>query len=298
MKEINECLICGSTKIEPFLTCKDHTVSQKMFEIKRCTSCGFRFTSPRPDDKDLGEYYKAESYVSHSDTKKGLVNTLYHWVRSYTLIKKLQLVMHHTKLKQGKILDYGAGTGAFLETCKKNKWEAYGIEPDETARKVMAEKFNISSYVSLAEAKADNSFSGFDVITAWHVLEHVPDLKETLESFRTILKEKAILIVAVPNPDSYDAKHYKENWAAYDVPRHLWHFAPADMTKLCSDQGFKLIQTRPMTFDSYYVSMLSEQYRTGHSGLVKAFWNGFVSNIKANKTGKEFSSQIYIFRKG
>jgi len=297
MKEINECLICGSTKIEPFLVCKDHTASQKMFEIKRCTSCGFKFTSPRPDDKDLGEYYKAESYVSHSDTKKGLVNTLYHWVRSYTLIKKLQLVMQHTKLKKGKILDYGAGTGAFLETCKKNKWEAYGIEPDETARKVMAEKFSISSYVSLAEAGPDKSFNGFDVITAWHVLEHVPDLKETLNLFWSILKDKSILIVAVPNPDSYDAKHYKENWAAYDVPRHLWHFSPANMIKLCSDQGFKLIQTRPMTFDSYYVSMLSEQYKTGHSGLIKAFWNGFVSNIKANKTGKEFSSQIYIFCK-
>lgn len=297
MKEINECLICGSTKIEPFLSCKDYTVSQKMFEIKRCSDCGFRFTSPRPDDKDLGEYYKAESYVSHSDTKKGFVNTLYHWVRSYTLIKKLQLVMQYTRLKKGKILDYGAGTGAFLETCKKNKWEAYGIEPDETARKIMQEKFSISSYVSLEETKHNNSFSEFDVITAWHVLEHVSDLKETIKSLRIILKDKAILIVAVPNPSSHDAKHYKESWAAYDMPRHLWHFAPADITRLVSDCGFKLIQTRPMAFDSYYVSMLSEKYKSGHSGLVKAFWRGLVSNIKANKTGKEFSSQIYIFRK-
>jgi 2-polyprenyl-3-methyl-5-hydroxy-6-metoxy-1,4-benzoquinol methylase len=297
MKEMNECLICGSTKIEPFLSCKDYTVSQKMFDIKRCINCGFKFTSPRPDDKDLGEYYKAESYVSHSDTKKGLINTLYHWVRSYTLIKKLQLVMQHTKLKSGKILDYGAGTGAFLETCKKNKWDAYGIEPDEIARKVMEEKFGITSYVSLSNAQGNNSFNEFDVITAWHVLEHVSDLKETIESFRSILKEKGILIVAVPNPSSYDAKYYKEHWAAYDVPRHLWQFTPADITRLLSDSGFKHIQTRPMTFDSYYVSMLSEKYKTGHSGLIKAFWRGLVSNIKANKTGKEFSSQIYIFRK-
>lgn len=297
MKEINECLICGSKQSEPFLVCKDYTVSQKDFAIRKCKDCGFKFTSPRPEDKDLGHYYKAESYVSHSDTKKGFVNTLYHWVRSYTLIKKLQLVMQHTRLKQGKILDYGAGTGAFLETCKRNKWEALGIEPDETARKVMKEKFSISTYVSLAEAKQNNSFVGFDVITAWHVLEHVPDLKETIETFRTILKDKGILIVAVPNPGSHDALHYKEYWAAYDVPRHLWHFAPADMIKLCTDGGFKLIETRPMAFDSYYVSMLSEQYKSGHSGLVKAFWRGFVSNIKANKTGKEFSSQIYIFRK-
>ena len=218
-------------------------------------------------------------------------------MRSYTLIKKLQLVMQHTRLKQGKILDYGAGTGAFLETCKKNKWEAYGIEPDETARKVMAEKFSISTYVSLTDAQGDKAYAEFDVITAWHVLEHVPDLKETIESFKKLLKEKAILVVAVPNPESHDAKHYKECWAAYDVPRHLWHFAPKDMTKLMTDSGFKLVQTLPMVFDSYYVSMLSEQYKSGHSGLVKAFWRGLVSNIKANKSGKEFSSQIYIFRK-
>ncbi len=297
MKEINECLICGSTKIEPFLSCKDHTVSHKIFEIKQCSDCGFKFTSPRPEDKDLGEYYKAESYVSHSDTKKGLINRLYHWVRSYTIIKKLQLVMQHTKLKRGKILDYGAGTGAFLETCKKNKWEAYGIEPDETARMVMQEKFRISTYVSLSDARTNISFNKFDVVTAWHVLEHVPDLKETIKSFNNILKDKAILIVAIPNPTSQDAKYYKEYWAAYDVPRHLWHFSPIDISRLCTDSGFKLIQTMPMAFDSYYVSMLSEKYKRGHGGLVRAFWRGLVSNIKANKTGKEFSSQIYIFRK-
>src|ERR1700758_870630 len=173
MKEINECLICGSTQSIPFLVCKDHTVSQKEFTIRKCNDCGFKFTSPRPEDRDLGEYYKAESYISHSDTKKGIVNTLYHWVRSYTLIKKLQLVMHHTKLKQGKILDYGAGTGAFLETCKKNKWEALGIEPDETARLVIQEKFNISTKSSVKDIETDIEYSEFDVITAWHVLEHV-----------------------------------------------------------------------------------------------------------------------------
>jgi len=297
MKEITQCLICGSTDIQPFLVCKDHTVSHKEFQIKRCKNCGFRFTSPRPNDEDLGAYYKAESYVSHSDTKKGLVNTLYHWVRSYTLIKKLQLVMHYTGLKKGKILDYGAGTGAFLDTCKKNGWDATGIEPDADARKVMAEKFSISSHPSLKDAAGQNVLHDFDVITAWHVLEHVPDLKETIEILRDTLKEKAKLIVAVPNPDSYDASVYKENWAAYDVPRHLWHFAPNDIERLMKDQGFKLIKTLPMVFDSYYVSMLSEQYKTGSKGLLKAFWTGLKSNLKANKTGKEFSSQIYIFQK-
>jgi 2-polyprenyl-3-methyl-5-hydroxy-6-metoxy-1,4-benzoquinol methylase len=297
MKEINTCLICGSTKVEPFLVCKDYTVSQKEFQIQRCTDCNFKFTSPRPEDADLGKYYMAEDYVSHSDTKKGLVNKLYHGVRSYTLLKKLQLVIQHTKLKSGKILDYGCGTGAFLNTCKTNKWDALGIEPDETARKVMTEKFGISSFSSLAEAQKSNLFTGFDAITAWHVLEHVPDLKETINSLRGALNDKGVFIVAVPNPESHDAKHYKEFWAAYDLPRHLWHFEPKNMTKLFSDNGFKLEKTLPMIFDSFYVSMLSEKYKTGNTGLVKAFMRGLISNLKANKTGKEFSSQIYVFRK-
>ena len=297
MKEINTCLICGSAKIEPFLVCKDYTVSHQDFQIQRCTACNFKFTSPRPEDGDLGKYYKAEDYISHSDTKKGLVNKLYHTVRSYTLIKKLQLVMQHTKLKSGKILDYGAGTGAFLNTCKTNKWDALGIEPDDTARKVMADKFGITSFSSLAEAKQNPSFSGFDVITAWHVLEHVPDLQETISSLKGALKDKGIFIVAVPNPESHDAKCYKQFWAAYDLPRHLWHFSPKDMEALMKEQGFNLIKTLPMVFDSFYVSMLSEKYKTRSNGLVKAFMRGLISNIKANKTGKEFSSQIYVFKK-
>jgi len=297
MKEITSCPICGSTKIEPFLVCKDYTVSQKEFQIQRCVDCNFKFTSPRPEDAELGKYYMAEDYVSHSDTKKGLVNKLYHSVRSYTLIKKLQLAIQHTKLKNGKILDYGAGTGAFLNTCKTNKWDALGIEPDETARRVMSDKFGISSFSSLEEAKKSNLFSGFDAITAWHVLEHVPDLKETINTLKDSLKSKGVFIVAVPNPESHDAKYYKQFWAAYDLPRHLWHFEPKNMTKFFEDNGFRLEKTLPMVFDSFYVSMLSEKYKTGNTGLVKAFTRGLISNIKANKTGKEFSSQIYIFRK-
>jgi 2-polyprenyl-3-methyl-5-hydroxy-6-metoxy-1,4-benzoquinol methylase len=296
---INSCLICGSTKIEPFLVCKDYTVSQKDFQIQRCVECNFKFTSPRPEDAELGKYYMAEDYVSHSDTKKGVINKLYHGVRSYTLIKKLQLVIQHTKLKNGKILDYGAGTGAFLNTCKTNKWDALGIEPDETARKVMSDKFGISSFSSLQDAKKSSLFSGFDAITAWHVLEHVPDLKETVDALKSCLKDKGIFIVAVPNPESHDAKYYKEFWAAYDLPRHLWHFEPKNMTRLFTDTdtGFKLEKTLPMIFDSFYVSMLSEKYKTGDTSLVRAFTQGLISNIKANKTGKEFSSQIYVFRK-
>ena len=294
---MSTCLICGSSKIEPFLICKDYTVSKEKFYIKQCIECNFKFTSPRPENIELARYYLAEDYISHSDTKKGLISRIYHGVRSYTLIKKLQLVIRYTKSKKGKILDYGSGTGSFLNTCKINKWDAFGIEPDEMARKVMTDKFGISSFSSLSEANKNNLFSEFDVITAWHVLEHVPELKKTINTLRCSLKDKGIFIVAVPNPNSYDAKHYKEFWAAYDLPRHLWHFEPSNITKLFSENGFKLEKILPMVFDSFYVSMLSEKYINGKVNLLKAFTRGLISNIKANKTGKEFSSQIYIFRK-
>ena len=297
MKEINTCLICGSNRIEPFLICTDYTVSQKEFQIKYCVDCNFKFTSPRPEDNDLGKYYIAEDYISHSDTKKGLVNKLYHGVRSYTLVKKLQIVIQHTKLKGGSILDYGCGTGAFLNTCKVNKWNAYGIEPDETARRVMKDKFGIYSFSSLEEIQKEKLLNNFDAITAWHVLEHVSDLRETILTLKSLLKEKGIFIVAVPNPESYDAKYYKKYWAAYDLPRHLWHFDPRNIIKLFLDSGFKHEKTLPMVFDSFYVSMLSEKYKVGKSNLIISFIRGLVSNIKANKTGKEFSSQIYVFRK-
>lgn len=296
MKEINTCLICGSDQSEPFLVCKDYTVSQKNFAIRACKSCNFRFTSPRPNDEDLGEYYKAESYVSHSDTRKGLINKLYHWVRTYTLVKKMQLVMRHAG-KQGSILDYGCGTGAFAGLCKKNKWISFGIEPDATARKIAMEQNEIVPFPGIVEAGTGMAGQKVNAITMWHVLEHVSDVKDLFAFFDQALAENGILIIAVPNCNSHDAKYYKEFWAAYDVPRHLWHFTPKDMLALVKPFGFKHIETLPMIFDSFYVSMLSEKYKNGRPALFSAFWRGLVSNLKANKTGLEFSSQIYVFKK-
>ena len=297
MEKIINCPVCKSEEQNPFLTCKDNTVSPESFAIVQCGSCGFKFTSPRPFPNDLGKYYKSESYISHSDNKKGIVAKLYHWVRSYTLIKKLQLVMHYSGKKRGKILDYGAGTGAFLKTCADNKWEAYGIEPDADARKVLLGRGSLEVQDSISSFSTAHPDLKFDCITLWHVLEHIPDLDGFFAFIERSLEPSGCLIIAVPNCNSFDAKHYAEHWAAYDVPRHLYHFTPATITKLLQGQNYRSVATLPMIFDSFYVSMLSEVYKTGKSNLLKAFWIGLRSNLKANKTGKEFSSQIYVFKK-
>lgn len=292
MLTINKCLVCGSDSFEPFLVCKDYTVSQQNFNIVSCKSCGFKFTNPRPENSVIGDYYKAEDYVSHSNTTKGVVNKLYHSVRNYTLKQKLKLISSY--VSRGTMLDYGCGTGMFLNVCKNDGWETYGMEPDDNARKMSIEKgldvFSDKDKVS--DRIADKKFNA---ITLWHVLEHVTDMEATLSFFKSKLNDDGVLIIAVPNHVSYDAQYYKEFWAAYDVPRHLHHFDINSMTSLVEKAGFKFKESKPMKFDSFYVSMLSEKYKTGSVNLVKAFLVGLTSNFKAKDT-HSYSSTIYIFK--
>jgi len=296
MEEIKKCIVCGSNDFEPFLICKDFTVTQDNFKIVSCKSCNFKFTSPRPPSTEIGKYYKSEEYISHSNTKTGLIHKLYHWVRSYTLIKKLQLVMQYS-VKQGTILDFGCGTGAFLSVCKKNNWTVFGIEPDLDARKIAFQDNKISSAGSIMEFNNKFPEQKFDAITMWHVLEHIHNIDELFSFLQQCLNPKGVLIVAVPNCASYDAKKYKEFWAAYDLPRHLYHFTPKDIRALFEAREYKQARVLPMIFDSFYVSMLSEKYKFGKISYSKAFFSGLRSNLKANKTGLEFSSQIYVFKR-
>jgi 2-polyprenyl-3-methyl-5-hydroxy-6-metoxy-1,4-benzoquinol methylase len=292
MLTIEKCLVCGSANFEPFLVCKDYTVSQEQFNIVSCKGCGFKFTNPRPDNAVLGNYYKAESYVSHTNSKKGIVNKLYHTVRNYTLKSKIQMVSGY--VSRGTILDYGCGTGMFLSAINKAGWETFGMEPDDSARKMASER-GLNVFSDKDRVSACVTDKKFNAITLWHVLEHVTDMPETLSFFKNKLNKDGVLIIAVPNHASYDAEYYKEFWAAYDVPRHLHHFDIKSMTSLVEQAGFKLQETKPMKFDSFYVSMLSEKYKTGSVNLLKAFWIGLKSNLKAKNT-HSYSSTIYIFR--
>lgn len=290
MININNCPVCNSTSFKQTLVCKDHTVSKEDFIVVVCQSCNFKFTNPRPANDVLGNYYKSEDYISHSNTKKGFISQLYHAVRNYTLKKKIALVSKH--VSRGTILDYGCGTGMFLKVCMDNGWKSYGMEPDTGAMNI-ATKMGLTVF---SDKNKINPELTFDAITLWHVLEHVTDLDETLGFFKAKLNPKGVLIIAVPNHTSYDAQYYEEFWAAYDVPRHLYHFHKETVEQLLSHFDFNLVEMQPMKFDSFYVSMLSEKYKTGSIKYLNAFITGLRSNLKA-KSAQNYSSVIYIFKK-
>lgn len=292
MKQITNSPI-ENRKLEPFISCKDHTVSRETFPIFIDKGSELLVTTPRPNDEDLGKYYESEAYISHSGTKKSLVDKLYHWVRNFTIKKKVKLINSFNS-EEKTLLDIGAGTGEFLVACLNDGWKVTGVEPNQKAREIA------NSKIANPELQIHNDLDGFktetfDTITMWHVLEHVPNLNEYVSKLKLLLKPNGTLIVAVPNFKSYDAHHYKEFWAAYDVPRHLWHFSRKSISELFAKKKMKVEKVLPMKFDSFYVSLLSEKYKSGKSNMLRAFVIGLKSNLKA-KSSKEYSSHIYIIK--
>ena len=274
-------------KIHPFLDCKDYTVSNEVYKVKINKEYEMLVTTPVPDN--LENYYKSENYISHTDSKKSFFDKVYQFVKNYTLKKKL-LLINSFKTEERNILDVGAGTGDFLNVCKNNSWNTFGVEPNLDAITI-AEKKGVFLKGNILEFKNKN----FEIITLWHVLEHVENLQEYIATLKNILSENGRIIIAVPNYKSYDANYYKEHWAAFDVPRHLWHFSQNSIHKLFSEVNMIVEKTVPMKFDSYYVSLLSEKYRSGKSKPINAFYRGLLSNIKA-KTTSEYSSLIYVIK--
>lgn len=295
MINYQSCPCCGSAHIQQQLNVKDHTVSQQFFSIWQCSDCTLRFTQSVPGLGEIGAYYQSDNYISHTDTKEGIINRLYHAVRKRTLQRKLQLIKRTTGRQQGVIVDIGAGTGAFLHTMQQARWQVQGIEPDENTRQRAKELYGLS--LDNPDKLNTLASSHFDAVTMWHVLEHVHDLHGYIENIKRIVKPGGKIIIAVPNYTSYDATVYKNNWAAYDVPRHLYHFSPTAMQQLLKKHNLTLKDTLPMWYDSFYVSMLSEQYKTGRSNHAKAIFNGLISNLKAAFNRKKCSSLIYIIDK-
>jgi 2-polyprenyl-3-methyl-5-hydroxy-6-metoxy-1,4-benzoquinol methylase len=292
MINYTNCPICSSTAIAPQLTVKDYTVSQKEFAIWHCTNCTARFTQGIPEQDAIGAFYQSDNYISHSDTKKGFINTLYHTVRNHTLNKKRQLIINEVGMTKGELLDIGCGTGAFLNTMKTAGWGTTGLEPDYNARKKAEELYGIQPLESgkLFELKP----ASYHAITMWHVLEHVHELHAYIKQLDILLAPNGKIFIAVPNYTSNDATVYDAHWAAYDVPRHLYHFSPAAMEQLISNYNLKITTIKPMWYDSFYVSMLSEKYKNGKGNIIKAFFNGFISNLKAVRDKTKCSSVIYI----
>jgi 2-polyprenyl-3-methyl-5-hydroxy-6-metoxy-1,4-benzoquinol methylase len=289
------CPVCGSTDIVPCLSAKDYTVSAETFVVVECHSCTLRFTQDVPDAAAILPYYRSEEYISHTNTSKGLINRMYQHVRRQTMRRKRKLVSQVTGLKEGTILDIGSGTGTFVQAMKQAGWEAKGLEPDVSARELAKKVHDLE--LSGMEEFLKLPVRGFDAITLWHVLEHVDDLSAYMQQLEKLLKENGKLIIAVPNYTSKDAEIYKEYWAAYDLPRHLYHFSPHSMEMLIKKNGLKLLQVKPMWYDSFYISLLSSKYKNGKANLFAAFWIGLRSNLKAMGDAKRCSSVIYIIGK-
>jgi len=271
-----------------FLSCRDYTVSGKEFDLYWNQEKDILKTEPVPAESELASYYKSQAYISHTDASRSFVEKLYQRVKNRMLQKKIDLISSFTDQKT--LLDIGAGTGDFLGLAKNNSWEVSGIEPNTKARNLASKKG-----IELFPNKREIQQKQFDAISLWHVLEHIPDLENELNELKKLLKPNGTLFVAVPNFKSDDAVHYKKYWAAYDVPRHLWHFSKEGIERVFNKHQFKLVETKPLIFDAFYVSLLSEKHKTGRINYAKAFYQGLKSNLKAKRT-KEYSSHIYIFQ--
>lgn len=281
----------------PFLECKDHTVSNEIFSILKDEKSELLITSPRPEIKDLHKYYESDQYISHTDAKQSLMDKVYQLVKNYTIKQKIVLI-NSFNTEQKTILDIGCGTGDFLLACKNAGWSVSGIEPNIKARTYTKKKLFDSNEKIFDNIKAlmdYNIDSKYDIISLWHVLEHVPNLEEYISNLKKILKPNGTIIIAVPNYKSFDAKYYEKYWAAYDVPRHLWHFSKRSIQLLFAKENMKVVKTLPMKFDAYYVSLLSEKHKNNKSNLINAAWIGFQSNLKA-KRSFEYSSLIYLLK--
>ncbi len=280
----------NNNSLSPHLKCQDYTVTNEIFDLILDEKLEMLITSPKPKNEDLGKYYESENYISHTDSKTSIFDKIYQGVKTYTISKKVKLINGFV-LSEKLILDIGCGTGDFLVSCQKKGWDISGIEPNRNAKKIAEKKLNTTLRFNISEVENQT----FDVITMWHVLEHVPNLTEYITQLKSLLKPNGTLLIAVPNYKSFDAKHYGKFWAAYDVPRHLWHFSKKSIRLLFEKEKMKVVKTLPMKFDSFYVSLLSEKYKNKKSNPLKAFFIGLQSNLQAKKT-KEYSSLIYIVK--
>jgi len=278
-----------NSKLKIYETVIDFSVSKQTFGLYHDTKLDMLITFPKPTEIELPSYYESENYISHTDSKRTIFEKAYHFIKTVALKNKLALIneLHREK---GSLLDIGAGTGEFLYVAKQNGWNVLGVEPNQKAKDNAIKKG-----ISFAEITTILDNNSFDIITMWHVLEHVPDLDFQIKELKRLLKPDGTLLIAVPNFKSYDAKYYRNYWAAYDVPRHLWHFSKTAIKLLFEKEGMKLVKVLPMKFDAFYVALLSEKYRKGKMNIFSAFLVGLKSNFLA-KRNSEYSSHIYVIK--
>lgn len=288
----DKCPWCGSENAQLHLELKDLFLTQEPFKILECKECGLLFTTPRPNKDEIGRYYKSEEYYSHQENKEGFIPKVYEKVKSVNLKNKYGIATEGKE--KGKALDIGCGVGDFLHTMEQHGWDCTGVEPSEDA-KVIAKK-RIKGQLLSSEEQENLPDSSFDIITMWHVLEHVDDIRWQIQQLHRLCKPGGRIIIALPNYKSYDGQYYKAEWAAYDVPRHLNHFNKETLIKILEESGLRHVKTEKLAWDAYYISYMSEKYRKHSIPLLRGAFRGLVSNCKARKTG-EWSSLVYVFER-
>jgi SAM-dependent methyltransferase len=295
MVHINDCPLCSSVNISLYLKCKDHFLSKEVFELFRCQGCGFVFTQDHPEENGSDRYYESDDYISHDDKSPGVLNKIYLLARKIMLTRKREIVESAAGLKRGSLLDIGCGTGYFAGAMKNAGWLVTGLEPNKKAREFSSRKFdlNIISPEQILKLSSDS----FDCITLWHVLEHLNNPFQYAGEFVRLLKPEGVCIIAVPNCSSFDAQYYREYWAAYDVPRHLWHFNPHTIRIFSQRSGFKVERQLNLPFDVFYISILSERYRGSIAPLLKGMFIGKLFWILSVFRNQRSSSIIYLLRK-
>jgi 2-polyprenyl-3-methyl-5-hydroxy-6-metoxy-1,4-benzoquinol methylase len=295
MVDHRTCPLCSSVKIELQFTCKDHFVSGEVFPVSTCADCGFTFTSEHPDEESSARYYESEEYISHSDTSGGIINRLYKIARGFMLHRKSAIVKRLTGLGRGSLLDIGSGTGYFAGAMKRAGWQVTGIEISSKAREFSREAFGFE-VIDPSEIEKLPA-GGYDCITLWHVLEHFVTPYIYMDNISHLLKADGRCIIALPNCSSFDAGHYGSFWAAWDVPRHLWHFTPATFRMFAEKTGFEVVSVSTLPLDVFYISILSEKYKGTKLhflvGMIKGTWFWTLSLFNRQKT----SSMIYVLKK-
>ncbi len=287
---ISICPVCDNTAFSPFLPVKDYFLSKEDFSILSCNACGFRFVSPRPAKSEINKYYQSDEYISHGADKGDLISRIYKVARMVSIRRKFRILEKYTA--GIKILDIGCGTAEFLSYCQKRGYNTTGIEPNDKARGFAKSINSVNTFEQVELLEGMNG--SFNCITMWHVLEHIHNLNELITQVKQLLAPRGIFIVAVPNSNSWDAGYYKQFWGAYDVPRHLYHFTEKSFDKLVSKHGFEIRKIYPQKLDAFYVSMLSEKYKSGKNNFFNAACLGLWSNFRARMKDRGHSSQVFI----
>lgn len=293
METLSQCPVCANDRFSSFASIPDHFLTKEEFQLVKCNQCSFLFTNPRPDQSEISRYYQSDEYLSHSGKKAGWLGGIYNFVRTISLNRKHKLISKH--LSNGTILDIGCGTGEFLNFMKGKGWQTTGVEPAGNPRKYAREHYKLEIF---EEDELDKlPIEQFDVITLWHVLEHVPDLNLRIRQIKRLLKTDGLLVIALPNHESWDANFYQKFWAAWDVPRHFYHFSKRTFSLLMKNHQMEILSTHPMKLDAYYISLLSEKYKYQKPGLFRVVFNGLRSNKSAIRNDNNYSSLIFVIKK-